>query len=127
MLSGYRPSGGLIRSSALSRLLDDWHRGRCAGLAQLVATDEIFGFNWHAESWIPMFQFDGDLSVKPALSRVLTELKPMVDEWALAAWFIQPNPWLQTKQPVDLLDSDLPAVMDAARNGRSIAVGSKTA
>ncbi len=71
-----------------------------------------------------MFQFElRDLSVKPGPRRVLAELKPVFDDWGLAVWFVQPNSWLQTMRPLDLLDSDLTGVLEAARTDRFIAAG----
>ncbi len=124
MLSDYHASGGLARGNTLGRLLDDWQCGDFISLAKLIAADEIFSFRWHAESWIPMFQFElRDLSVKPGPRRVLAELKPVFDDWGLAVWFVQPNSWLQTMRPLDLLDSDLTGVLEAARTDRFIAAG----
>ena len=65
MLSDYHASGGLTRGDTLGRLLDDWRCGDFISLARLIASHEIFGFRWHGESWVPMFQFERDLSVKP--------------------------------------------------------------
>lgn len=124
MLSQYHASGGLVCGDTLGRLLDDWQRGDFISLARLIASNEIFSFRWHGQSWIPMFQFElRDLSVKSGPRRVLAELKPVFDDWELAVWFIQPNSWLQTKRPLDLLDADLAGVLEAARADRFIAAG----
>ena len=124
MLSDYHASGGLARGDTLGRLLDDWQRGDFISLARLIASEQIFSFRWHGESWIPMFQFESrDLSVKAGPRRVLAELKPVFDDWDLAAWFIHPNSWLQTKRPLDLLDADLEGVLEAARADRFTATG----
>ena len=124
MLSDYHASGGLARGDTLGRLLDDWQCGDFISLARLIASDKVFSFRWHDQSWVPMFQFElRDLSVKPGPSRVLAELQPVFDDWGLAAWFLEPNSWLHTKRPLDLLDSDLAGVLEAARADRFIAAG----
>ena len=64
-----------------------------------------------------------DLSVKPGPRHVLAELKPVFDNWELAVWFVQPNSWLQTKRPLDLLDVDFAGVLEAARAHRFSAAG----
>lgn len=73
---------------------------------------------------IPMFQFDfHDLSVRPSAQKGLAERGDGFDGWARAAWFAQPNSWLQRRKPVDLMDKDLNEVLSAARADRFIAVG----
>jgi hypothetical protein len=127
MLSDYHASGGLARADNLGRLLDDWQCGGFVSLAKLIAAGDIFSFRWQGESWVPMFQFElRDLSVKPGPRLVLAELKPVLDDWGLAVWFIQPNPRLKTRRPLDLLDSDTEGVLVAARAERSIAGGPST-
>lgn len=124
MLSAYHASGGMARGDNLGRLLDDWQCGDFVSLARLIASGEIFSFRWHGENWVPMFQFDlRDLSCRPGPRQVSAELKSVFDDWTLAVWFIQPNSWLQAQRPLALLESDLPAVLQAARADRFIAAG----
>lgn len=119
-----RPTGGVARGDDLGRLLEDHHGGDYVVLARLIASDEVFGFEWRATLWIPMFQFDlFDLSVRPMVRRVIAELDPVLDRWALAAWFAEANSWLEDRPPMDLLATDLDAVLDAARVVRFIAKG----
>ena len=71
-----------------------------------------------------MFQFDlNDLSVRPGLQQVLAELSGEFDDWSLAAWFAEPNSWLDDQRPVDLIATDLRSVVEAARADRFIAAG----
>ena len=124
MLTAYRATGGTARGDDLARMLEDHHRGDFVSLARLVVTGVVFGFEWRHTFWVPMFQFDlRDLSIRPGLPLVLAELRPQFDGWTLAAWFAQPNSWLDDRRPVDLLDSDLSEVLQAARADRFIAAG----
>lgn len=124
LLAAYRASGGTARGDDVARLLEDHGLGNYIGLAKLISTHEVFGFEWRSAFWIPMFQFDlHDLSVRPSTKRVLAELGDRFDGWARAAWFAQPNSWLQHRKPVDLMDNDLHDVLSAARADRFIAVG----
>ena len=119
-----RGKGGLARADDLARLLEDCRHVDFVGLAKLMMSGAIFSFEWGGAHWIPMFQFNlADLSVKPAAQSVLTELNMTFDGWALAEWFTQPNDWLAGRLPVDVIDSDLPVVLDAARADRFIANG----
>jgi len=124
MHAAYRGSGGMARGDDLARLLEDRQRGDFVSLARLIVAGEIFSFEWHHSFWVPMFQFElRDLSTKAAAHQVLAELARAFDGWALALWFTQPNSCLDGQRPVDLLDSNLPAVLGAARTARFIAVG----
>ena len=124
MHAAYRASGGLARGDDLARLFEDRRCGDFVSLARLIATGEIFSFDWHRSFWVPMFQFElRDLSIKPAPRQVLAELARAFDGWALAIWFARPNSCLNAHRPVDLLDSNLPAVLGAARTDRFVALG----
>ena len=124
MRAAYQATGGTARGDDLGRLLEDHRRGDGASLARLVVSGEVFGFEWQRLFWVPMFQFElRDLSLKPGPRRVLAELASEFDGWTLAIWFSQPNCWLNERRPVDVLDSNLPAVLGAARADRFIAAG----
>ena len=124
MLAAYRATGGIARTDDLARMLNEQRRAGLDGLAGLIARGAVFGFEWRGAFWLPMFQFEPhDLSVKPAPRQVVAELTDEFDGWALAVWFAQPNSWLQDRRPVDLLDSRLSQVLEAARTDRFIAIG----
>jgi len=124
MRAGYRATGGIARGDDLARLLEDMQRGDVSTLARLIASGEVFGFDWHGSFWVPMFQFElRDLSVKPSVRQVQTELAQVFDGWTMAVWFAQRNSWLDEQRPVDLLDNQLGAVLHAARADRFIASG----
>lgn len=124
MRAGYRATGGVARGDDLARLLEDMQRGDVSTLARLIASGEVFGFDWHGNFWVPMFQFElRDLSVKPSVRQVQRELAEAFDGWTIAVWFAQRNAWLGEERPVDLLDSQLSAVLHAARADRFMATG----
>ena len=116
LLGAYRSSGGTTRGDDLARLLADHRRGDYVSLARFLVAGDVFGFEWRKTVWISMFQFEPrDLGVKPGLRRILRELAPRCDGWALAAWFVNANARLGGHRPLDLLDGDMPTVLDAAR------------
>jgi hypothetical protein len=122
--AAYRTSGGVARGDDLARTLWDRQGGDYVSLARLIVAREIFCFRWGDSFWLPMFQFErGELSIKPGLGQVLGELTGAFDGWNLAVWFAQSNAWLHGARPVDLLDSDLPAVREAARADRFVVNG----
>jgi hypothetical protein len=54
-----------------------------------------------------------DLSTRTGPQQVRAVLTP--DEgWCNAIWFAKPNRWLNDQRPVDLIESDLKSVIDAA-------------
>lgn len=122
MLNGYRGSGGLAREETLLTL----YNRRCgldaATLSNWIATREVIGFEWESRTWLPVFQFNQvDMMRSSALGPVLAELVPVYDSWELASWFAQPNSWLADRVPVDALEHDPSAVLQAARADRFIA------
>jgi hypothetical protein len=124
MLAAYRATGGLARGDDLARLLDDLLCSDFVSLGSLISAGEVFGFEWRHAFWVPMFQFDlRDLTLKSGPQSVLAELATEFDGWTLATWFAEPNSWLSDQRPVDLLDSNLPLVRQAARADRFIATG----
>jgi hypothetical protein len=124
LLNVLRPSGGAARSADLAHLLDDKVLPEAADLQSLIGTGQIFGFTWLQVFWVPMFQFEmRNLRLKAGPQRVRAELGPAFDGWDTAAWFGQPNSWLDQHTPLDLLDRDCPAVLEAARADRFVAVG----
>lgn len=124
MRAAYLATGGTARGDDLARLLEDRRRGDGVSLARLIVAGEVFGFEWHRLFWVPMFQFElRDLSLKPGPRQVLAELASEFDGWTLAIWFSEANCWLNERRPVDVLDSNLAAVLGAARTDRFIAAG----
>jgi hypothetical protein len=114
-----RGSGGIAWGDDLTRLLDDYRLGET--LAQLIAHRDVFGFEFRASFWVPMFQFDlSDLSLTRGAAPVVAKLAEAFDGWALAGWFAWPNPCLGGWRPVDMLDATPANVLTAARVARAI-------
>jgi Protein of unknown function (DUF2384) len=115
LLEAFRGAGGTAPGEIVARLLEEHQAGNAVSLAKLVYTGQIFGFEWRYKLWIPMFQFDADtLALMPGAQRVRSSLPPLWSEWLLAFWFAAPNDQLDGRRPVDLLESDLDAVLLAA-------------
>nr|MDQ2734733.1 hypothetical protein [Pseudomonadota bacterium] len=85
---------------------------------------EVFGVEWQGATWVPMAQFEfRNLSWKPALHQVRSELGYRLDDWGVASWLARRNDRLVRHRPIDLLDTDLLAVLQAARADRFIQEG----
>lgn len=119
LLSAYRARGGSARGDDVARLFEDLLRGDYVSLARLIVNGDVFGFKWRGVLWIPMFQFQPiDLAVRDSCRRVRAELGRGLDGWNVATWFITENSALDGRCPVDLLDTDLPRVLQAAASSR---------
>jgi len=120
----YKGAGGLGRGDEIGRLMADHFPATFISMAQLVADEEVFGFEWDRSLWPPMFQFGLlDLSIRAAPRLVRAELGEGFDGWALSTWFIEPNLWLASCRPIDLLECQLQAVLQAAHADRFVATG----
>ena len=118
----FRGSGGIAQGDDLARLLDDHRLGESASLGRLIAHHDVFGFEFRASLWIPMFQFDlRDLSLTSGAAPVVAKLTEVFDGWTLAGWFAWPNACLGNWRPVDLLEKVPVNVLSAARVAREAA------
>ena len=121
LLEAFRATGGTAPGEIVDRLLDEHQVGDAACLAKLIYTGQVFGFEWRACLWVPMFQFDtDDFALKARAQRVRSELPSLWSGWTLASWFAAPNARLDDRSPADVLDPDLDAVMRAARALESV-------
>ncbi|MCV2359119.1 hypothetical protein LNV08_09035 [Paucibacter sp. TC2R-5] len=116
LLEAFRATGGTAPAEIVARLLEEHQPGPATSLAQRIYTGQVFGFEWRASLWIPMFQFEAnDLALNAAAQAVRAELPTVWSGWALAAWFAAANAQLEGHSPVDMLRSDLDAVLQVAR------------
>ncbi len=117
LLEAFRATGGTAPGEVVARVLQEHQPGTATSLATLLDTGQVFGLAWRSSLWIPMFQFAADdLAVKPGAQEVRAELPPGWSGWTLACWFAKGNPLLEGQRPADALDSDLAAVLRAARS-----------
>jgi hypothetical protein len=124
MFRTYRRTGGLASGDEVTLLLRKRTAQPISLLARWIATQRAVSFTWKGQFLLPLFQFElSDMSVRAAVSAVLDELAGVFDDGELAAWFALPNAWLQGAAPVDVLDVEQAAVLNAARADRYVARG----
>jgi hypothetical protein len=117
LLEAFRATGGAATAEIVGRLLEEHQAGDAVSLAKLICTRQVFGFEWRASLWIPLFQFTvGKLSLKHSAQCVRAALPSLWSGWTLATWFTQPNARLNGRCAVDALDADPEAVIRAARS-----------
>ena len=124
MLQAYERTGGLLDSDEAMLLLRRRTSQPISLLARWIVQQSALSFEWGSERLFPVFQFDrSHFSVRSEVRAVLLELSGTFDDQELAAWFAAPNSWLGGAAPLDVLEADLAAVLDAARADRYIARG----
>jgi hypothetical protein len=124
LICAYQSCGGTSRADDLALLMDKANDSSFVSVAKRIVSREIFSFEWQHQFWVPMFQFDlRDMSLKQDVSQIMNELSGELDSWTLAAWFVEPNAWLQGGRPVDLIGANMSDVLNAARADRFIAAG----
>ena len=124
MVDAYRRTGGLVSGAEVELLLRRHATQPLSLLARWIVTRRLVSYPWQSDILVPLFQFDRrDMSLRPETVQVVAELADTFDDWELAAWFAQPNSWLQDAAPVEVIDVDQPAVLQAARADRFVARG----
>lgn len=124
LLNAFRRSGGLARVPEVAARFQMDGVGDISPLSGWINTREVISFEWQSKFWIPLFQFNPvGLTLRAGLGGILAELRGVYDDWELATWFAQPNPWLADYTPADALAMTAPQVLNAARAERFIKVG----
>jgi acyl-CoA synthetase (AMP-forming)/AMP-acid ligase II len=120
----YERAGGLASGDEVTLLLRKRTSQPISLLARWIAGRRVVSFAWKGQFMLPLFQFElAYMSVRAPVSAVLDELAGVFDDGELAAWFALPNAWLQDAAPVDVLDVDHAALLNAARADRYVARG----
>ena len=89
---------------------------RAALAARWRSEGKIFGIPRQRRRLFPRFQFDEERGrPKAVIAATLAALGDTVGPWQTAIWFTSENGWLNGRRPVDVLDRDPDAVVDAAR------------
>jgi hypothetical protein len=124
LVKSYRRGGGLIEANALALRLRERSDQPISRLARWIVGRDVVVVAGHGVLLVPLFQFDTATGeVLAVVRRVLDELNGAFDDREVAHWFVQPNCWIDDHWPLDLLESDPAAVVEAARADRFIARG----
>jgi len=116
LLNAFRRSGGLARMPEVAARFQMHGFNNVSPLAGWINKREVISFEWQSRLWMPLFQFNPmGLTLRAGLSDVLAELPEAYDEWEVANWFAQPNPWLAACAPADMLAVAAAQVRNAAR------------
>jgi len=124
MEQAFRASGGIAGGDELASRLRRRSEQPISMLARWIVERRAVSFPWRSQTLLPLFQFDlSTMTLRPAVVETVCELKDVFDDWDLALWFARPNAWLSDSAPVNLIEVDTAAVLNAARADRFIAQG----
>ena len=113
--------GGMVTDEQLVGWLRDHSPQPVSRLARAIVDRSVVSFECSGQRWLPLFQFDmGTLCVRREVSLVVAELRETLDDAALVSWFAEQNAWLGEAAPVEALDTQPHAVLNAARADRFI-------
>jgi hypothetical protein len=117
-------SGGVVSTDTLTMLLRKRSDQPISLLARWLVDRDVISFTSNGQTLLPAFQFDWLTgAVRPGVLGALAELRGAFDDDEVAAWFAQPNSSLLGDSPVNLIDKDAAAVLEAARIDRFVAMG----
>ena len=104
----------MLDTDQLHALYGSKARNRSALATRWRSDKKIFAVQHGGRYLYPAFQFDAQGRPRKVISKVLAALGATVGGWQTALWFVAPNGWLAGEKPVDLLDREPSAVLDAA-------------
>lgn len=95
---------------------------RC--LARWIVSGHILSMESPWGRLVPTFQFDPATGLRyPCMERLLGVLRPSLDEYDTALWFVTPNHWINDTCPAITMHTNLPHVLMAARLDRYLVCG----
>jgi hypothetical protein len=116
---------GALRSHEVAELAHSRASNRAALANRWRSEHRVVAVPVRDELLYPGFQFSAEGRPKPVVGTALEWLRsdPHTTDWQAALWFATPTSWLGGRRPVDVMDEDPDAVIDAARREASDLVG----
>ena len=108
---------GALRSHQVADLAGSRASNRAALANRWRAEQRVVAVPVGDELLYPGFQFSPEGRPHPVVGEALAALRsdPHTSDWQAALWFLSPTGWVGGRRPVDLLDEDPDAVVEAAR------------
>lgn len=104
----------ILTSAAVGALGGSAARNASALASRWKKEGRIFSVPSGRTDLYPAFQFDVHGQPRPVVAAVLRHLAGE-HEWARALWWTAPSGWLAGRRPLDVLDAEPAAVVEAAR------------
>lgn len=108
---------GALRSHEVADLAESRASNRAALANRWRAENRLVAVPVRDELLYPGFQFNAEGKPKPVIGPTIGWLRsdPHITDWQVALWFVTPTSWLGGRRPVDILDEQPDAIIDAAR------------
>lgn len=120
VLHVYERTGGLWSSDEVSLMLRRRTAHPVSLLARWIVDTLVISLAWRGDYLLPAFQFDvGHATVRRPVFAVLEALDGTFKDLDLASWFALPNAHLDDAAPVDVIELDPDAVLEAAHAERA--------
>jgi len=108
-------SGGLWPGDAVAGMLRRRTSQPISLLARWIVDSLVVSIAWRGDYLLPAFQFDvANATVRRPVFAVLEALDGSLKDLDLASWFAMPNQYLDDAAPLDVIEHDMLAVVDAA-------------
>jgi hypothetical protein len=115
--------GGLVSGDTMAMAMRKFRDQPISTLARWIVDRTVISLDWHGHVMLPMFQFDPfDMSPRSDVHDIAQALAATHADWDIALWFAQPNALLDGEIPIDVIEHDFAAVMQAARSAASVAM-----
>jgi len=113
--------GGLVSGDTLAMAMREFRDQPISTLARWIVDRTVIALHWQGHVLLPMFQFDPlDMSPRSDVRDIAQALAAMHSDWDVALWFAQPNARLDGATPIDVIERDFPAVLQAARSAATV-------
>ena len=113
--------GGMLTAEELVQCMRTNVAQPLSIVARWIANRSAVHFTWRSQTWFPSFQFAWNpMSISPAVSVIVLELRDAYDDRELALWFATPNEWLDHALPIEAIRCDPAAAVRAARIERLV-------
>lgn len=106
----------LLRSMDVARQTGSTARNESAKASRWKTERRIFSVPSRGVDFYPAFQFSPVSGEPLPVIRSLLEILESFDEWQTALWLAATNVWLDGERPMDVVERDPDAVLDAARH-----------
>lgn len=119
----YDSIGGVVSVNELLALFCGVSTQPISRIARWIVERRLVRIEWRSQTLLPLFQFDlQGYSLRPGIEQIIAELSGVFDDLDIAIWLTQPNYWLNSDVPAQVFSYKLPAVLDAARADRFVAM-----
>jgi hypothetical protein len=107
----------LLRSSDVAEISGSQARNGSARASRWKLEQRIFSVPWNGVDYYPAFQFARtDGQPLPAIKTILDIFGGQLTPWQTALWFWGGNGWLHDKSPMEMIQRDPQAVIEAAKH-----------